>query len=141
MAKRGKFEIELDKAIEGKSLEIWINWINTPVHTITKNPNFIEDMRKKLQNAGYRRKEKNNSPQETYFSSADIKVDGHIGTWYIIDSVVYDENTYYLLEHNTYGDEVPCIAIKEDKSLLLEDIYNGIQDIIDYLQLEGDGKQ
>jgi len=70
-----------------------------------------------------------------------IKVEGHIGTWYVIDkSIRLDEKNgklytheYYLLESEQYGDEAACIAIRKDGSLLLEDIWNGVADIEEYL--------
>jgi hypothetical protein len=35
----------------------------------------------------------------------NIKLEGHIGLWTVIDAIFYDGNFYGLLEHNKYGDE------------------------------------
>ena len=35
----------------------------------------------------------------------------------------------FLLEHEAYGDEAPCLIVDENGSLLLEDVYNGFTDL------------
>jgi len=54
-----------------------------------------------------------------------IKVEGHRGTWYVIDEAEYDGQTLYLLEHETYGDEAANIIVDADQNLVLEDVWNG----------------
>lgn len=73
--------------------------------------------------------------------SDHIKVEGHVGTWHIIDSGVYeltpDENgkpttiraTCFLLEHDKYGDEAASVIVDQDGKLLLDDVYNGFDDL------------
>jgi len=63
-----------------------------------------------------------------------VKIERHIGTWYEINDITINGKSYYLMEHETYGEDAPCVAIREDGSLLLEDIWNGIADIRDYLR-------
>jgi hypothetical protein len=63
-----------------------------------------------------------------------IKVNGHKGTWYVIDEITVSGNKYYLLEHETYGEDAACICIREDGKLILEDIWNGIIEISEFLQ-------
>ncbi len=75
--------------------------------------------------------------------STRIKVEGHVGTWYVIDSGYFvltpdtkrGPETFYahcfLLEHEEYGDEVPCVIVSEDGKLLAEDVYNGFEDLED----------
>ena len=62
-----------------------------------------------------------------------IIVEGFIGTWYIIDEVGRGDNTYYLLESEVYGEDTPCIAIRDDGTVLMSGIENGIDDITEYL--------
>lgn len=57
-----------------------------------------------------------------------IKVEGHRGTWYVIDEKEYEGKTLYLLEHETYGDEAVCIIIDEDRNLVMSDVWNGFDD-------------
>lgn len=54
-----------------------------------------------------------------------IKVEGHRGTWYVIDEAEYEGRTLYLLEHETYGDEAASIIIDSDGEVVLEDVWNG----------------
>lgn len=54
-----------------------------------------------------------------------IKVEGHRGTWYVIDEAVYDGRKLYLLEHEDYGDEAASVIIDENGDLVLEDVWNG----------------
>lgn len=66
--------------------------------------------------------------------SDNLRVEGHIGTWYVISSINYHGKTYYLLESEQYGEDAPHIAIRQDGSLFLDDIHNGTDDIYEYLQ-------
>lgn len=58
-----------------------------------------------------------------------IKVKGHYGTWYVIDSSYYHGRKVYLLEHETYGDEAAGIIIDKDYNIVLEDVWNGFSDL------------
>lgn len=58
-----------------------------------------------------------------------IKVYGHIGTWYVIDTMLWNGEEVYLLEHEQYGDEVPCVIVNGERELILEDVYNGFDDL------------
>lgn len=77
-------------------------------------------------------------------NSDHIKVKGHVGTWYVIDEgrFVWIEDTptggsrtvhthCFLLEHETYGDEAACVIVDENGSILLEDVWNGFEDLED----------
>lgn len=56
------------------------------------------------------------------------KADGHRGTWYSINSCVYRGETFYLMEHEKYGDEVANIAVHENGTLVAEDLWDGFDD-------------
>ena len=62
-----------------------------------------------------------------------IIVDGHAGTWYTIETQITDGICYLLLEHEEYGDEAPSVIIDIDGNLILEDVYNGFDDLDEYL--------
>jgi hypothetical protein len=66
----------------------------------------------------------------------NIKVAGHKGTWYVVDEVQVDGETILLLEHNTYGEDAPWIAIDEDGQLVMEDITDGAEELIERLAEE-----
>lgn len=65
--------------------------------------------------------------------SSGIKIDGHIGKWYVIDREVIDYKAVFLLEHETYGDEAPCLIVDEDLNVLLDEVWNGFDDYRYYL--------
>lgn len=64
-----------------------------------------------------------------------IIVNGHMGTWHVIDTQVVEGKTLYLLEHETYGDEAACIIVKDTnnvinfENIVLEDVWNGFDDL------------
>lgn len=58
-----------------------------------------------------------------------IRVAGHKGTWYVIDKTEWEGENVYLLEHETYGDETACIIVNENLDLVMEDVWNGFDDL------------
>ena len=61
--------------------------------------------------------------------SSNIEIEGHIGTWYVIDTEVIDGTKYFLLEHEEHGDIAPCVIIDSDANLVLEDVWNDFDDL------------
>lgn len=73
--------------------------------------------------------------------SDGIKIEGHCGTWYVIDEGDFaltpdteqGPQTFhercFLLEHEEYGDEAPCLIVNQDGKLIADDVYNGFEDI------------
>lgn len=59
----------------------------------------------------------------------EITVEGYAGTWYIIDNCIYDGKKVYLLEHETYGDDAACLIVDEDFNLIMEDVWNGFEEL------------
>lgn len=74
-------------------------------------------------------------------NSDHITVEGHVGTWYVIDEGWYRltpdvdgkpktlDAHVFLLEHEKYGDEAACIIVDENGALVLEDVWNGFEDL------------
>lgn len=58
-----------------------------------------------------------------------IRVEGHRGTWYVIDEGYHNGRKVYLLEHETYGDEAASVIIDSKGKLLLEDVWNGLEEL------------
>ena len=73
-------------------------------------------------------------------ASEKISVEGHMGTWYVIDSEEIEGRKLFLLEHEEYGDEAANIIIDENKNLVMEGVYNGFDDYRYSLEY-GDDKQ
>lgn len=59
----------------------------------------------------------------------NIKVKGHVGTWYIIDSTYYQGLRFHLLEHEKYGDMAPCLIVNDNSELIMENVLNGFEDL------------
>lgn len=69
-------------------------------------------------------------------NSDNIKVAGHRGKWYVIEEVVYAGEHFFLLEHETYGNDAPWVAVDEEGQLVMEDISDGAEELIEYLAEE-----
>lgn len=57
-----------------------------------------------------------------------IVIEGHIGTWHVIDSKYFMGDAIFLLEHDDFGDDVPCLIVNEYFKVLMDDVYNGFDD-------------
>ena len=63
-----------------------------------------------------------------------IEIQGWYGTWYSIDTQVTDHSLYLLLEHEEYGDETEHLIIDHTGNFILDDVYNGFDDLEDFLE-------
>ena len=61
-----------------------------------------------------------------------ITVKDYLGKWYVIDEMETGGEMLYLLEHETYGDEVPCVIVNADGNLVLDDVWNGFEDYLEW---------
>ena len=50
-----------------------------------------------------------------------IKIKGHVGTWYVVESAVFNGQVIYLLEHEHYGDDAQHLIIDENKNILADE--------------------
>lgn len=66
--------------------------------------------------------------QLLHAGSDNIKVEGHKGTWYVIETNVIEGRSLFLLEHEEYGDEAACIIVDEHGKLVMDDVWNGFDD-------------
>ncbi len=64
----------------------------------------------------------------------NIEVDGHIGSWYVIDTEVVDNTKYFLLEHEEHGDNAACVIVDGDGKLVLDDVWNGFDDLKEHFE-------
>ncbi|WP_449290987.1 antirestriction protein ArdA [Oscillibacter ruminantium] len=60
--------------------------------------------------------------------TSGLAVEGHMGTWHTIDQVQVDGKDYFLMEHDTYGDEAAGVIVDENGKLMAEDIFNGFDE-------------
>jgi len=61
-----------------------------------------------------------------------ITVEGHSGTWYVINEAVHNGKNIFLLEHEEHGDDAPGIAVDVDCNIVCEDIYDDFPECLDY---------
>jgi hypothetical protein len=61
--------------------------------------------------------------------SKGIKIEGHRGKWYVIDTTINNTIKCFLLEHETYGDEAACLIVRDDGSIIVDDVWNGFDDL------------
>lgn len=66
--------------------------------------------------------------------SSNIEVEGHFGTWYVIDTDKINDTAYFLLEHEEHGDEAACVIVDSDGKLVLDDIWNGFDDLREHFE-------
>lgn len=62
---------------------------------------------------------------EMNMDTRGLAVSGHIGTWHTIDHKEVDGHTFWLMEHDHYGDGAGCIIVDEKGKLALDNIYDG----------------
>ena len=63
--------------------------------------------------------------------SDGIKIEGWIGRWHVIDSMMdteYGHGMIFLLEHNTFGDETEGLIVNENGEVICDDVWNGFDD-------------
>ena len=61
-----------------------------------------------------------------------IRIDGHVGTWYVVDEDILDGRRIYLLEHEHYGDMAAGLIVDADLKILAEDVWNGFDDLAEW---------
>lgn len=63
-----------------------------------------------------------------------IVIKGHVGTWYVIDETIIMGYKYYLLEHETFGEDAACICIDENCKVIMTNLYDGFDEVEDMLE-------
>lgn len=69
-----------------------------------------------------------------------IRINGHYGTWYVAEEDILhrpngEEIPVYLLEHEEYGDEAAWLCVDDDLNVILEEVWNGKEDLREYEKL------
>ena len=62
---------------------------------------------------------------EMNMDTSGLSVSGHIGTWHAIDHMEVEGQTFWLVEHDTLGDEAACLIVDNHGKLCLADVYDG----------------
>ena len=65
-----------------------------------------------------------------------IVINGHRGTWHVIDHTTCDRyGDVYLLEHETYGDEAAELIVTSDYTVIVDDVWNGFDDLWEFIDM------
>lgn len=67
-------------------------------------------------------------------NSKNIKIEGHKGSYYVIDSLQTMIGKLFLLEHEYYGEESPCIIVDIEGSVVLTGVYDGFNDYYEMIE-------
>ena len=59
----------------------------------------------------------------------NIKIQGHVGKWHVIDKKEHRGKTVYLLGHYTYGVMAAGLIIDKNLNVILDDVWNGFLDL------------
>lgn len=65
--------------------------------------------------------------------SKGIKIEGHTGTWYVIDHMNDSGQDLYLLESEQHGDMAACLIVYRWGAIVLDDVWNGFDDYFEWL--------
>lgn len=82
---------------------------------------FIGLAREKMQEKNLRRETETQISGET----RGFAVDGHFGTWHTAEVQEINDEQFYRMEHDEYGDSVASIIVNQDGKLVAEDLEYG----------------
>ncbi len=73
-------------------------------------------------------KPKKKEEVEVNMNTDGLNVKGHIGTWHTIEQKEIDGHMFFMMEHDTFGDDAANVIVDAKGNLVLDDIYNGFDD-------------
>lgn len=96
---------------------------------------FLNQVRKDY--AREQESERSNGSSAVNMETQGLSIPGHIGTWHTIDRKEVDGHTFWLMEHDTYGDEAACVIVDCQGKLSLANVYDGFDEhTVDLLRQE-----
>lgn len=60
--------------------------------------------------------------------TSGLSVEGHVGAWHAIDFKQIDGGNYFLMEHDTYGEDAAGIIVNSEGKMVLDEIFNGFDE-------------
>lgn len=67
-----------------------------------------------------------------------IKIKGYTNTWSSIDTILIDNEYYYLMENDEYGDETCYLVITQNQNIIIETFDDIETTLIDNNILKGE---
>ena len=108
------------------------------IKAVNEIRSILHDIRNDLNNSRNEvQKNYHGEDGKIHENSENIHVEGHVGTWHVIgaeeQAVFVTGNAYvgmyYLLEHDTYGEDAAALIVTKDGKVAIEDVYNGFDDL------------
>jgi hypothetical protein len=58
-----------------------------------------------------------------------VKIDGYRGKWSAIEKTIIDDATYYIYEHDSFGDETCYLVVEfiDDMPMRIFETYDGLE--------------
>lgn len=66
------------------------------------------------------------------YDLVEVQEENLLDFWCVIDSFCLDHKKYFLLENKEYGDTVPAMIVDNNFNIVLENVWNGKDDLIDF---------
>lgn len=96
---------------------------------------FVRQVRQEIRLANEQIQQEQKAAPLVDENTDGLKVAGHVGSWHTIGKAEIMGQPFYLMEHDEFGDETAAIIVDSQGTLVLEDIWNGFDDItIEQLQ-------
>lgn len=89
---------------------------------------FIRQVRQEISLANERAWQEQLAAPLVDENTSGLKVPGYVGTWHTISKAEVPGQTYYLMEHDKFGDETAAIIVDSQGKLILEEIWNGFDE-------------
>lgn len=70
-----------------------------------------------------------NQGEEIRATTDHIKIENHVGKWYVVDESYHNGEKVFELEHETYGDEAAHLIVNKNGKVILDDVWNSFSDL------------
>lgn len=71
-----------------------------------------------------------NLSKDNVMKKEGIKIEGHKGTWYIINESYYKGRKVFLLESEQYGEDAAALIVDKNLRIIQEGVFNGFNDLV-----------
>ena len=82
-------------------------------------PDFVQQ---RIQEAEMNRKREDSM---ITLDTTDVEIEQHEGLWHTVDKMEIENEIFYLMRHNEYGDSVAAVILNADGELVAQDLENG----------------
>lgn len=62
--------------------------------------------------------------------TTDVEIEQHEGLWHTVDKMEIENEIFYLMRHNEYGDSVAAVILNADGELVAQDLENGFDQVL-----------